>query len=513
MIRLLLILLILLPSMAHAKALDYSQFNTLPILDAGRMKPLQSFARSKLKELSGREALEGMSAEEWLAVMFFEPERAAEIPMVFLQNKTIAGQFEVSTDKHLYSMKELKSGLLKLEEQAAELLQQDETDLNQDQRDLIATYKRAGTYMSLTQTVAVLSNLQSSSTVPFAVKGWKELDNAYKNKDTALWNKTLSDMNAATSENANLLRFQTENLYRKIKPYSWVLGFYALGIALALFARHRLAITATALAITAHASAIAARIYILERPPVGTLYESVLFVSIICAIIGLIITITKRDNQAVNTASIIAGNASAFGLLAIAPAIAPESDSLEVLAAVLNTNFWLATHVLCITIGYGVCALAATLAHFALAAKALNPDTPFWRPAQKTIYKISLVSLFFVIIGTILGGIWADQSWGRFWGWDPKENGALLIALWLIWAHHGKVSGHLKGVGFLALTAMLNVVVALAWFGVNLLSVGLHSYGFTSGMAEGLAAFCIIETLLIAILVIRIKTQEKSHAS
>jgi hypothetical protein len=105
----------------------------------------------------------------------------------------------------------------------------------------------------------------------------------------------------------------------------------------------------------------------------------------------------------------------------------------------------------------------------------------------------------------------ADQSWGRFWGWDPKENGALLIVLWLIWIQHGRIAGRLSRFAFLAAVAFLNVIVAIAWFGVNLLGIGLHSYGFITGIALALALFCAGEILLIAILW-KLNAEKTRHA-
>ena len=116
------------------------------------------------------------------------------------------------------------------------------------------------------------------------------------------------------------------------------------------------------------------------------------------------------------------------------------------------------------------------------------------------MHKTAIFALLFTAVGTMLGGVWADQSWGRFWGWDPKENGALWIVLWLIWLLHGRLAGQLAPLGFAAGLALVNIVVALAWFGVNLLSVGLHSYGFTDTAAYGLLIFCIAELLIIAAL-------------
>src|SRR5690606_33290511 len=114
-------------------------------------------------------------------------------------------------------------------------------------------------------------------------------------------------------------------------------------------------------------------------------------------------------------------------LLMIAPVALTTSDSLEVLAAVLNTNFWLATHVVCVTAGYALCVISAALAHIILLRPLFEVPGTFAALLQRYLYLSVLISLLFMALGTALGGIWADQSWGRFWGWDPKENGALLI--------------------------------------------------------------------------------------
>jgi ABC-type transport system involved in cytochrome c biogenesis permease subunit len=228
---------------------------------------------------------------------------------------------------------------------------------------------------------------------------------------------------------------------------------------------------------------------------VGTLYESALFVSLICAASGLIVTLHSRQ-----ALSLLTGTACAALILGIAPLLLQKTDSLELLVAVLNTNFWLATHVVCITAGYGVCVLTAALAHIWLVLKIWNPEHEALRSLPRVLHSLSLVALLLTAVGTVLGGIWADQSWGRFWGWDPKENGALLIVLWLVWLQHGRMSGRLRAASFTAALAALNVIVALAWFGVNLLNVGLHSYGFISGIAEGLTAFCTAELALIGAL-------------
>ena len=166
------------------------------------------------------------------------------------------------------------------------------------------------------------------------------------------------------------------------------------------------------------------------------------------------------------------------------------------LVAVLNSNFWLATHVTTITLGYGASLVAGFIGHVYLIQAIRAPHNSFsLKDIHKNLFGITLIALFLTLFGTILGGIWADQSWGRFWGWDPKENGALLIVLWQLMMVHMRLTGLAKPAGFALGMIMNNIIVVIAWFGVNLLNVGLHSYGFTSGVALNLALFIVLELI------------------
>ena len=352
------------------------------------------------------------------------------------------------------------------------------------------------------------------------LKLWQNASTAYRNQDNEKWQETTNILLQKTLEEgapkANLARLKIEQIYQIIKPYNITMILYAvsIGFFLITFRTGRFTLAAIITAISGlilHTFAILARIYILDRPPVGTLYESVIFVSLICAAFSLLFYKTQKMEKR-NTIIPITGQSAALILLAIAPSALQGNDSLELLVAVLNTNFWLGTHVIVITMGYAACILCACLSHAYMILRAQNTSS---NAAQKSyanlfeiIHKTSLVALLLTAVGTVLGGIWADQSWGRFWGWDPKENGALLIVLWLIWLQHGRLSGHIRPLAYIAGMAALNIITALAWFGVNLLGVGLHSYGFTSGIASGLAFFCIVETLIILSLWVVIRKKE-----
>lgn len=336
------------------------------------------------------------------------------------------------------------------------------------------------------------------------LKRWEQIMRAFRANDVKGWNE---HTNAALTQSKPYAShaLNVELWYNKIQPFKLSLALYGLALlfcAAAFLQTHgytRLKPaafwprTALALAVTGNIIGITMRMIILERPPVSTLYESTIFVAAICGLIGLIIAHKQKSNAITFCSALLC-----LILLAFAPILIPRGESMEMLVAVLNTNFWLATHVVCITMGYGVCILAAGLAHITMALHAFKPDKAREKSMLSTTHKTALGALLLTTVGTVLGGIWADQSWGRFWGWDPKENGALLIVLWIIWVLHGRMSGRLKTLSFCAGVAALNIIVALAWFGVNLLGVGLHSYGFTSGLATGLGIFCTLQTIIIA---------------
>ena len=127
----------------------------------------------------------------------------------------------------------------------------------------------------------------------------------------------------------------------------------------------------------------------------------------------------------------------------------------------------------------------------------INTSEKSRQSLYRMIYGATCFGILFSTIGTILGGLWADDSWGRFWGWDPKENGALLIVIWNALMLHARWDGMVKGRGFALLAIGGNIVTAWSWFGTNELGIGLHSYGFTQGVLFWLTTFIFIQVLFL----------------
>ncbi len=212
-------------------------------------------------------------------------------------------------------------------------------------------------------------------------------------------------------------------------------------------------------------------------------------------IVGIIIECVNKQWLGIVIASVCG-----FAMLMISAKFSADGDTLKMLVAVLNSNFWLSTHVLSITTGYAGCCVAGVVGHVYLIQRMARPaDQERLQMIYQNLIGILGFGLMMTFLGTNLGGIWADQSWGRFWGWDPKENGALLIILWVAMIFHARVGKMIGAFGVAVASVLGMIVVMWAWFGVNLLSVGLHSYGFTSGIATGLIVYVVAEILFLGI--------------
>jgi ABC-type transport system involved in cytochrome c biogenesis permease subunit len=230
-------------------------------------------------------------------------------------------------------------------------------------------------------------------------------------------------------------------------------------------------------ALIVHTLALLIRIYLQGRPPVTNLYSSAIFVGWAAVLLGVVMEHLHRLGVAALGASGVG-----FATLVVAHNLGTDGDTMQMMQAVLDSNFWLATHVITITLGYSATflagALAATWLIMGALSNALTDERS--RALQRMVYGSVCFALLLSFVGTVLGGIWADQSWGRFWGWDPKENGAALVVLICAIILHARWGGMIRVRGMMVLAVFGNIVTAWSWFGTNMLGVGLHSYGFMS---------------------------------
>ncbi len=285
-------------------------------------------------------------------------------------------------------------------------------------------------------------------------------------------------------------KIEQEVSYYRADLFFWslcvfVLSFLLVGASLLGPLRSimwRGAAAATAGALTLLVAGIVWRCVLRGRPPIVNLYDTILFVTAVGVLLALATEWINRKRVGLILATVI----GVVGLFfAGRHELGEAQDTMGRVLAVLDTNFWLATHVTAITTGYGAGILAGVIGHVYVLGRVFRfrrEDRAFYRNLARMVYGTLCFSLLFSVVGTILGGIWANYSWGRFWGWDPKENGALMICLWQIAILHGRMGGFLRDLGVCVASVIGTAVIVFSWWHVNRLGVGLHSYGFTDGV-------------------------------
>jgi cytochrome c-type biogenesis protein CcsB len=260
-----------------------------------------------------------------------------------------------------------------------------------------------------------------------------------------------------------------------------------------------------------HASGIAMRCLIAGRPPVTNMYESIIWVSFAVSFFGMIFFARYRAPVYLLAALPV----SLIALLLVHQMPIAMPSSIDPLVPVLRDNFWLTIHVLTITLSYAAFALAMGFGHILLFRYARDPisaraDQPmhFW------LYRVLQLGVLLLAAGTILGGVWANYSWGRFWGWDPKETWALIALLCYILTLHGRLAGWWTQFGLVVASVVCFLAVLMAWYGVNfVLGKGLHSYGFGIGGETYVVGFVLADLLFVALAIWRYRTAKPSRPS
>jgi ABC-type transport system involved in cytochrome c biogenesis permease subunit len=605
---LVLVLCLFLVSPAEASQLkSVDILKIFPVLDNGRLKPLDTFARNTLLRFSAKDTYERKPAVAWLARVLFAPEETKNDKIFLINNPDIPAALNVEEDHHRrYSfaqldknsakLLELYNAALKIPEKqrsileqeilrvvenmrfyvlltqemkfsfpdddfkvsspanakilgikegvhsfidiamradalhaATEKLNKDKSSWTQDDKELMTLLKNIFSWTYLYHDLPLTAvpsphpdhpwlsawdsigiNFQDE-TVRQAVLLWKDMAVAYKNGSQVEFDLAARQYLAIVGDKFDRGRFTLENVYYETRPFLFAKICYVLVLILfvASFISssrviYLLGWGCALIGFVPHTIALISRMIIMARPPVSSLYETFIFVAFIGVLLGLIIEATNK-----RWLGLVVAGISGIVLLFIASKYSSEGDTMGMLIAVLNSNFWLGTHVLTITMGYGAACVAGVVGHIWLVQKVFKKDEKTLTASYNVLMGMLALALTLTFFGTNLGGIWADQSWGRFWGWDPKENGALMIVLWCSILFHAKFGRMIGQIGMAVGAVFGIVVVAWAWFGVNLLNVGLHSYGFTSGIAASLTMFVVGEMVFIAITTVLIHQREK----
>jgi len=553
---------------ADSSALDFKQWGLLAIQDGGRRKPIDTFARETLIKITGRSSYTDARGKNWQAndlilSALLDTHNWKDEPMILVSLGQVIEKLGLDQSKRRFSFSQL-TALPELNRLAGEAhaLRKAEKPLDRVQSEVLSVSER----------LTLLAHIMDGSVfllVPAAEKttdAWvvpPEFARYYQQAQftapmtqlQTLANAYMKGDNFQFGRAANQLRENLRGLSPKIYPeesqlrleyfYNHWDGFYraalSYGFALVLLiiahARSSrrwigrsagdggtnaaaasasgtggilliIGVIGAVVGLLFHASGIAMRCLIAGRPPVTNMYESIIWVSFAVSFFGMIFFARYRTPVYLLAALPV----SLVALLLVHQMPIAMPSSIDPLVPVLRDNFWLTIHVLTITLSYAAFALAMGFGHILLWRYVRNPvsarsDQPmhFW------LYRVLQLGVILLAAGTILGGVWANYSWGRFWGWDPKETWALIALLCYILTLHGRLAGWWTQFGLVVASVVCFLAVLMAWYGVNfVLGKGLHSYGFGLGGETYVVSFVIADLLFVAFACWRYKRSRKS---
>lgn len=248
-----------------------------------------------------------------------------------------------------------------------------------------------------------------------------------------------------------------------------------------------------------HAAGIAVRVILGGRPPVSNFYETMLWLPFVAVAISLVLERIYRAGFMGLASSMLA-----VIVLALADVL-PLEPHISPVVAVLRSNLWLTVHVLTVVASYGALSLATGLAHIYGWVYLVRGDkNPALDSLGTFLYRGIQVGVVLLASGVMLGAVWANASWGRYWGWDPKETWALITLLWFLAVLHGRFAGWLKDVAVAVATIVGFFLLLMTYYGVSFYLVGLHSYagGHAKPLPPLLIVYLIAELAFMALVIL-----------
>jgi ABC-type transport system involved in cytochrome c biogenesis permease subunit len=514
-------ILTLLFSLQTVCALDLSPLEQMPVQEGGRKKPFLVFAEESLLGLSGKSAItiEGrkISALELVTMLWLDPEGWDNKPVLLVDHKPLKEATGLDASRKLFSYQELASN-----KELAKLLGEAQVFRarpgNQQLSGLPKLAAEVGLRMAEFESLVTGSAFRFVANPRAADAQWLSVPGT-SSVSEPLRNAFVTNDDIAFIREAEALRtewsaiepqfqppkwkIQLETFYQKAHPFRWAWICYATaGIVLILSRLGRVGYAAawvlSGAGFLLQVAGFATRVAIAGRAPVTNMYESVVWVAFGTILFALLFEAIYRSRYfllgavPVAVASLILADTQTLAL----------NRAIDPLVPVLRDNFWLTTHVLSITLSYAAFALALGIGHIAL-AKVIRGKEP-GAELYNYVYRAMQVGVLLLATGTILGGVWANYSWGRFWDWDPKETWALITLLGYLFVLHGRIAGRWAGFGMAVGAVLAFQGVLMAWYGVNfVLGVGLHSYGFGTGGFHLALLFVAAEIAFVLVAVLR----------
>ncbi len=492
--------------------LNLDAFGELPVSYEGRVLPFDSLARNSLKSMMGKESLYDQKTKvpplKFLLDEFTEADQARQYKVLRIDHPDVKSMLGLKDEDRYFSLEDLKPQGAKFSQQydivrrlphgtKLNSFQTAISDLGNRTMLLLSfgeiedlhvavPLEKGKDWETLADAIRETSGAAAGTAVSLAnpsADAFVRIVRAYHNNNADDFNRAVADYRAAVAAVAPQVVEHTafESWYNAFSPLFLCNLLYIFVFILAAcswigwrkpFARAAFGLLL--LTFVVHTIGIGSRLYLSGRGPVTNLASASIFIGWMVVLLSILLELIYR-----NGVGSVVGAVVGFVALTLYINLATD-DTMKVLQAVLDTNFWLWTHVPSVTVGYSATVLAGFLgiAYILIGVFSTRLNGGLGKEITRMIYGITCFAILFSFLGTVLGGIWADQSWGRFWGWDPKENGAVLIVLANALLLHARWGGLVKERGIAALAVFGNIVTAWSFFGTNMLGIGLHSYGF-----------------------------------
>ncbi|MDR3606982.1 MAG: cytochrome c biogenesis protein CcsA [Oligoflexia bacterium] len=500
-----------------ARRIDTGAIAALPVQNNGRIKPLDSLAREAIVFMTGKYGMWGLSPLQiYLGLML--DESSSSVPLIEVRDPELRRDLGLAAGRRFFSAVELQT--TDLENQAAPLSKKEESNsksLSSKESKILETYRElmlsravaAGNHFFTALDFSSRTDMQhgaETGTIQQAAERYLRALSAADREQARMSARELIELVNAYPLPDILKPYRDtvkiEVFYNQARLFLIAAIAYLLIAILILIPQTRAylgrngVLGLLAIPVSIHALGFGLRVYISRFAPVTNMYGTMLWVSFGVALFSAVLYFFYR--QAIVVGLLLVASASVLLLTHNLPLIL--SPDMDPIVAVLRSNFWLTTHVLTITISYAAFTVAMVLGNTGLVANLIGVrDAGFYKRYAHFTYRMIQLGVFLISAGIILGGIWADYSWGRFWGWDPKETWALIADLGFLMILHARYVGWLRDFGLLASSAAAYLLVIMAWYGVNfVLAAGLHSYGFSSGGATFVAIFVSTQVALLA---------------
>ena len=495
---------------APENGFDLAAFSRLPVNFGGRVMPMDTLARIGLKVISTRESFNDPADKEktlpairWLADTMSDAAGAFDYKVIVIDSPDVRSQLGLDTNEKYFSLNDLLAHKEAVQKQFDMAIQVSEKQRDDNQRHIVELAQHIEQYLELRQ-------VGKLRVVPPATDGsgnWTPLDagtgsvaaggrpfvellQEYHDDQPRQFNAAVAKYHGELLHQlpATMAKVDYEVFFNHADPFFWCIWLYVFLVfvpACLSWLGWRgffwpAAMGALVIIAAYHTFGIVSRVYLTGWGPVTNLYSAATFIGWAVVLFAIGLELIYR-----NGVGAAAGAILGFSSLILAHFLGLDGDMMKPLQAVLMTKFWLWTHVPCEVLGYASTILAGVLAIVYVVLGLFTPmiDEPGGKALSRMVYAITCFAILFSFVGTILGGIWADYSWGRFWGWDPKENGAILIVLWNAIILHARWGGMVRQRGMMVLAILGIIVTSWSYFGTNLLGIGLHSYGFMEGAA------------------------------